>query len=719
MAHQNLAQEHKHKHKHRPTTNTHPHHRQTRDGNNKNSISSTSSSAHTSTSASTTAHCNSNRPYHAACHSMQRSPTNPSLAPTISPATLTTITTSTATAMAVAKPRPGAGRGGSEARPRTPRRRDDRLILHFDYDCFYASVFEKHDPSLKSKPLAVRQKSIIATCNYVARARGVKKLSLLHDARKVCPDLVVVDGEDLTLFRKESKALYAVLASVSWNSKVERLGLDEVFLDVTDIVDYNISCLNRDNLANSFFHLSRQNPQHGFACDLTSFSGFVVGLPIEEALSHALSSPDFSPNPSSVPPYNLAPLRLLLGSHLAAYLRQQLEYECGFTSACGIATNKLLSKVAGTKHKPRNQTTVAVWSEEAAVDFMDSHTLRQIPAIGSRLANALYTLVYPRTKNPGSPALSSNYGKSLAVSDVRGLPGISPSLLEKTLAGPGAERGIGERVWGLLHGVDNTPVKDGGSLPTQISIEDSYRQLCGMERIYEQLHKLSTSLIRRMRADLLQTGGDGVNTSSATNPDQRPRWVARPKTLRLSLKNMTPGESIGEAYRHRVSRSQPVPSFLFNLDESPQMLASRLVEEALKSLLRKFGVAETEWQLILLNVCVTNMVATAGEARGVAGSSRDIVHMFQQQDEVLRPFKLIEMGGDDNGASCGENSGCEFAASEEEMDLWESATGSDSDEDSLKTICPLCGRRFLSFAMTAHLRYHDMGEPEDPRYIAQ
>ncbi|KAL1891461.1 hypothetical protein Cpir12675_004938 [Ceratocystis pirilliformis] len=118
------------------------------------------------------------------------------------------------------------------------------------------------------------------------------------------------------------------------------------------------------------------------------------------------------------------------------------------------------------------------------------------------------------------------------------------------------------------------------------------------------------------------------------------------------------------------------------------MLASRLVEEALKSLLRKFGVGETEWQLILLNICVTNMVAAAGEARGVAGSSWDIVHMFQQQDEVLRPFKLIEIGGDDNGASCGENSGCELAVSEEELNVWESATGNDSDEDSLKNPLP-------------------------------
>jgi nucleotidyltransferase/DNA polymerase involved in DNA repair len=38
-----------------------------------------------------------------------------------------------------------------------------------DYDCFYASVFEAEDPSLKHLPLAVQQKQIIVTCNYEAR----------------------------------------------------------------------------------------------------------------------------------------------------------------------------------------------------------------------------------------------------------------------------------------------------------------------------------------------------------------------------------------------------------------------------------------------------------------------------------------------------------------------------------------------------------------------
>lgn len=41
----------------------------------------------------------------------------------------------------------------------------DRVILHFDYDCFYASVFESEDPSLRSLPFAVQQKQICVTAS--------------------------------------------------------------------------------------------------------------------------------------------------------------------------------------------------------------------------------------------------------------------------------------------------------------------------------------------------------------------------------------------------------------------------------------------------------------------------------------------------------------------------------------------------------------------------
>lgn len=77
-------------------------------------------------------------------------------------------------------------------------------------------------------PLAVQQKYIIVTCNYEARRRGLHKLQLVREVRKVCPDAVIVLGEDLTRFRDASKALYNLLRDFAWSKKTERLGFDEV-----------------------------------------------------------------------------------------------------------------------------------------------------------------------------------------------------------------------------------------------------------------------------------------------------------------------------------------------------------------------------------------------------------------------------------------------------------------------------------------------------------
>ena len=82
--------------------------------------------------------------------------------------------------------------------------RDDhsRTIIHIDIDCFYAQVEMVKDPSLVDKPLGIQQKNIVVTCNYVARQRGVTKCQYISDALKVCPDLVLVNGEDLAHYRK-------------------------------------------------------------------------------------------------------------------------------------------------------------------------------------------------------------------------------------------------------------------------------------------------------------------------------------------------------------------------------------------------------------------------------------------------------------------------------------------------------------------------------------
>ena len=58
--------------------------------------------------------------------------------------------------------------------------------------------------------------------------QGLYKLQMIREAQRLCPDVVIVLGEDLTQFRDVSKELYQFLRDFSWNGLVERLGFDEV-----------------------------------------------------------------------------------------------------------------------------------------------------------------------------------------------------------------------------------------------------------------------------------------------------------------------------------------------------------------------------------------------------------------------------------------------------------------------------------------------------------
>lgn len=84
---------------------------------------------------------------------------------------------------------------------------------------------------LKTLPLAVQQKQIVVTCNYEARRRGLRKLQLIKEARQICPDVVIVLGEDLSKFRDASKEIFLYIRSFVWGERVERLGFDEVCCD--------------------------------------------------------------------------------------------------------------------------------------------------------------------------------------------------------------------------------------------------------------------------------------------------------------------------------------------------------------------------------------------------------------------------------------------------------------------------------------------------------
>ncbi|WP_102345671.1 DNA polymerase IV [Bacillus sp. Marseille-P3661] len=114
--------------------------------------------------------------------------------------------------------------------------KNGRVILHVDMNSFYASVEMSYDATLKGKPLAIagnpeERRGIIVTCSYEARAKGVKTTMPLWEAKKLCPDLIIMTP-DFGKYRKASIAMFQLLSQYS--SLVQPVSIDEGYLDITD-----------------------------------------------------------------------------------------------------------------------------------------------------------------------------------------------------------------------------------------------------------------------------------------------------------------------------------------------------------------------------------------------------------------------------------------------------------------------------------------------------
>lgn len=249
--------------------------------------------------------------------------------------------------------------------------------------------------------------------------------------------------------------------------------MDQVFIDVTDMVDYNVELLNHRDLITSFFHLDRNDPTIGFAFDASR----VVGHMFPSTTKHAGNAPARSEVLPKHDEFVGLYLRLLLGSHLALHLRHQLEEQKGYSSAVGISTNKLISKLVGNLNKPKGQTTLMPpYSclegviESSVTQFIDSHDIGKIPGIGFKLAQKIRGHVLGRPAIVDAGHIYGGTKEMIIVKEVRLLPDMGPDLLEKFLGGPGAPKDIGDRIWGLLNGVDDSEVSKAKTVPQQISI---------------------------------------------------------------------------------------------------------------------------------------------------------------------------------------------------------------------------------------------------------
>lgn len=198
-----------------------------------------------------------------------------------------------------------------------------RIILHVDFDYFFAQCEEIRDPALKAKPVVVcvfsgrtEESGVVSTANYVARKYGVRSGIPIKNAKSrlaTVPDAVFLPV-DSDYYAQVSEDAMSILASYS--DRVERAGIDECYLDVS----------------NSYFTF----------------------------------------NAASV---------------LAVAIKDELRKQKHLTCSIGVAPNKMLSKIASDFHKPDGLTVVEPASVRSFISEMSPLKIPGIgPKTGERLA---------------------------------------------------------------------------------------------------------------------------------------------------------------------------------------------------------------------------------------------------------------------------------------------------------------------------------------------
>lgn len=211
-----------------------------------------------------------------------------------------------------------------------------RYILHVDFDSFFAAVSILKHPELRDKPVAIAHGSgsgsEIASCNYVARARGIKNGMWMKGALQACPELHVLPY-DFPAYEDASRKFYSSVLAV--DGVVQSVSIDEALIDISN------ECLE---------------------------AGGSDGRGISEGSIYREQAK---------------------ADEIAQALRDSVREKTGCAVSVGIGGNILQAKVALRKAKPAGQFQL---KPDAVLDLIGSLTVQDLPGVGYSLGAKLEEL---------------------------------------------------------------------------------------------------------------------------------------------------------------------------------------------------------------------------------------------------------------------------------------------------------------------------------------
>ena len=113
-----------------------------------------------------------------------------------------------------------------------------KIIFHIDINAFFSTVEEILNPSLSTKPIGIcgsNKKSVLSTCNYVARQYGVRAAMKSYIAKELCPNIIFIEPKH-NVYKKVSQQFMEHIAE-KYTNQIEVISIDECFVDVTNILE--------------------------------------------------------------------------------------------------------------------------------------------------------------------------------------------------------------------------------------------------------------------------------------------------------------------------------------------------------------------------------------------------------------------------------------------------------------------------------------------------
>lgn len=271
-------------------------------------------------------------------------------------------------------------------------------------------------------------------------------------------------------------------------------------------------------------------------------------------------------------------VKLHAASHLASYIRSQIKERLGFTCSAGIATSKIFSKLAADIHKPNEQTLLC---PVKYAEFLEPLHIRKIMGVGYKASRTLCKkLGLLKDENQANEDETlDEVDEAAQEGEAWHLPQLTVSYVQQHCTIQQFLDWFGDRqgpvLWDLIHGIDNTPVIPTPLIPTQISIEDSFRLCKNMADATTRLHDLAIDFIKRLEVELRV----------------KDEFVKYPTTLRLTTRNR--GTNDDGTWRDskgvretRISKSNRMPVDVFDITRTIPDRASALVEQSLLPMLK-------------------------------------------------------------------------------------------------------------------------------------